>query len=108
MNAEIVGDTICQKWLNYNKSLENTDKNLSNVIDSKKRKVAEVNVIRKLAQDKVATELQRINKRRQDSLNIQQQILSKCNEIIGSYPEAKRNSLFKVINTSDDNNDDRN
>lgn len=54
MNLEIAQESLPNQWLVFNKAMEDSLKQVNDIVETKKRKISEMNVVRRIAQEKTA------------------------------------------------------
>ena len=96
LNLEIASESIKPQWLAYNSQLEIQNNFLQEQIRGTKRKVSEINVVRRVAQEKTSYELNRYVKRRNNAIIKQNQILLACNDILENLPDDQREQFTKM------------
>jgi hypothetical protein len=106
INIEASSEAMKDQWLSFNSNLDNISKSLGNDIESKKRKIAEINTVRRVAQEKVAAELERSLKRRNNAVDNQTKIIAACRKMLSSYPEEKQDEILLSCLTTDDVDDE--
>lgn len=103
INLDVVPETINQHWLAYNKQLDQYNISMQEEVASKKRKISEINVVRRVAQEKASTEINRFVKRRDNATSRQNQIYAACSRIITTLPsELKEKFIIEVMDIAVD------
>ena len=81
INLELSEENNPTLWLHYNNNLEDNDKYLQNKVSKLKRKIDEVNLMRKTEQEAIREELQRSLSGRDHALMKAWQIKAYCDQL---------------------------